>query len=323
MKIYPLCNEGFKYFSVVNSNMTSDIIFKLSPQMMIAAADEQTSDSLNEANIVNSKLAVKGRYVALLAGNGSSTEEMMRYWNDLPKGNFYEELNNLTKSFHEIYTNAWRGDILSPHNLDEEEYNTGNLKNGKPISADLLKRLQNETEEYAKFEPFRGPTPRFNSEVIFGGFNEKRNDMEIYDILGSGAYVFQPNRYSVGGSGLVRTSSEIMDFIESLTPEKRDNIPLDEGLNITLKALVKSYKSPGVGGIHPSIAIIEKDSVRKLNSKQSTIMRNLVFKELKGEIEENKAKRYLEDLANEKISTSSVVKEISKPEDLENYGISS
>jgi hypothetical protein len=50
-------------------------------------------------------------------------------------------------------------------------------------------------------------------------------------------------------------------------------------------------------------------------------MRNVVFKELKGEIEENKAKSYLESLANDKIDTLSVAKEIYKPEDLEKYGL--
>lgn len=314
--------DEFKYFSVVNNDMTTIIALRLSPEEMIAVTDEQVSDDFYDANTVNSKLAVKGNYVALISGRHGATEEMVREWYGKPKGNFSEELENLTNSFHKIYRRSWIGEKLKVHDLGDEEYKTGKLKNGKPISTDLLGRLQNETEEFANPQPSR-TSNRLNSYLIFAGFNKERNDMEIYEITGAGTCHFQPNRYCVGGSGYSIANPMLTDFLESLVPEKRDSIPFIDGLNASLKALVRTDKTPGVGTTHPSIADIKKDSVRKFNSKISTVMRNVAFEVLKGEIEENTAKSCLNDLVSGKIDTSTVAKAITKPELLERYALCS
>ena len=312
-------DDEFKHLSVVNTNMTSDIALRLSNERMIAVTDEQVSTYFDEANIA-SKLAVKGKYVALISGRGGTTKEMIEEWKSFRLGNFTEEMENLTKIFHEIYKKTWIGDVLKKEDLDDEEYKTGVLKNGKPIATYLLRKKQSETDEFVRSDSSR-PGPKFNSYVIFAGQDEKRNDMEIYEIKGAGTHELVPDRFCAEGSGSIKARTEIIDFIESLPPEKRDDIDFGEGLHVSMRALVKSQKAPGVGGAHPAVAFIEKDSVRKLDSKKSAVMRNVVFKELKGEIEENKAKSYLESLANDKIDTLSVAKEIYKPEDLEKYGL--
>jgi len=312
--------NDFKSLSVINTYMTSDMILRLSPRRMIALTDGRSSTSIDNADIA-SKMIVKGKYVALIAGRAGATQEMIRDWNDYqPIGNFSKELEILTNSFHKIYEKTWVSEKLKPHGIeDSEEYETGNLKNGKPISVDLLRKLQNETEEYVK--PDSSGSSRFSSYIIYGGQDEERKDMEIYEISGAGNCEFISDHFCTGGIGSLISRLELGEFIETLPPEKRDDIDFVKGLHKSLVALAKSEKAHGVGGI-PTVADIGTDGVKIYDSKVSRVMRNVVVKELKGFLEKDKAESYLEGLANGKIEVSIVENEIYNPKDLENFNLS-
>lgn len=309
--------DEFKYFSVVNTYMpTSIAVLRLSNERAIGIADERTLYGRDQGNIA-SKIAIKGNCAVLSAGDGSATEEITRLFNEKDdEKNFNQILDSLTESFHNIYKSRVQGVIFSKHGTDWIEYQTGKLKNGKPMSQEFQNLLQREVENYTR-EQMQVPSPRFEVGLLYTGYNENRDDMEIYKLSGAGVAEICPDKFGAVGSGASAINKEFFDFLESLPAEKRNNIELADGFYAITKAYLNSVKRAfGVDG-GPTIVDVGKDYARKIDSVKSRVMRNLVVKE--EEIGTEKVKTYLTDLATDKIDALTVAKEISKPEDIINH----
>jgi 20S proteasome alpha/beta subunit len=313
--------DGFKSFSEVSKtgeNMTSIGTLRLSAEQMIGFADE-TGSYGNEQERITSKTANKGRYIALQCGRADNNVEISSLWKEKPEErNFNEALNNLTEAFRNVYNSKSEGAILKSQFLTTGEYLTGILKDGKPLSQDLHRRLQTQVEEFSRDGP--PTTPRFYTNMIFAGYNDGRKDVESYNISGPGVSNINSDRIASSGSGSQIVRRVLADFLEGLPRERRDDISLADGLYASLSALKKSENDERVGVNTPILTIIGKNDAKTLDSIKSAIMRNVVVKEK--EIGTEKVKSILEDITTDKVDALSIAREIFKPEDLLKYNLS-
>jgi len=295
--------------------MTCDIMLRLSPGELVVVTDERTTYGGRQADY-SQKMTIKDKYITTRTGRVDNSAEINRRWMDAPqKSTLKEELESFKQIFQDVYR-IKLNDYANQYGITLAE-----VKEGK-INRELLPTFGAKAEEF-----LRSPTG-FSTAFLFGGWNDQRKEMEIYDVISPGMANPQ-ERYAVMGSGEDRAQTVLSDYIASLARHERDCIPRTEGVHKVIEALYAASKNAGVGGT-PDIVILQKEGYRRMLDKASRLLYNIIVKEARGEIKPRKALELFERIIfageNRNVSTRKVIKkianEIASPDDPLEYLLS-
>lgn len=292
--------NNFKYLTPYSSNcdniMTCIEMLKLSNTKYAAMSDErETWTGLGRYADVASKIDIFNPYVAMSAGRVDNKIHIINRFKTRFKEKmaFEQAIEDFKNIFYEVYHEKVEGAVLAKYGSSWDKFEKGQFP--KELEKQLIEELN-----------FFAGRDGFGTVFIFGGYNPDLKDVEIYHI--SAPKNANPLRhYAVEGSGFDRAQLEISDYIESLPKNRRDNIPIGDGIRVLSRGLMRATKNVGVGGV-PEIAIGDDSKAKKLNYKTCILACNIAVKEIKREITDDRSIELFERLVEKKETPEYIAK---------------